>query len=95
MPIGAGTSDGVTYANQFIGAINDLAIFGYALSANQVAAEYSSSGVAPSFIQAPPATLSVNAGGVLTIPASVIGTAPLTYQWSDVSGGSNIISGTT
>ena len=95
MLIGASTSDGVTYGNQYIGAINDVAIFGYALSANQVAAEYSSSGVAPSFSHAPPATLSVNAGGVLTIPASAIGTPPLNYQWSDVSGGTNIISGTS
>jgi hypothetical protein len=93
--IGAGTQDGVTFSNQFIGNINDVAVFGYALSPNQIATEYSSSGVGPSFTQSPPATIAVNGGGVLTIPASVIGTAPISYQWSDVSAGTNIILGTT
>jgi hypothetical protein len=93
--IGAGTQDGITYSNQFIGNINDVAVFGYALSPGQIASEYSAAGVGPSFIQTPPASMAVNGGGALTISASAIGTAPISYQWTDVSAGTNIILGTT
>lgn len=94
MTIGAGTQDGINYTNQFVGSINDVAVFNYALSSSQVAAEYSSSGVGPSFTQVPSTNITVNGGGVLVIPATFIGSTPLSWQWSDVHGGSNIVTGT-
>ncbi|HEX3625845.1 MAG TPA: LamG-like jellyroll fold domain-containing protein [Verrucomicrobiae bacterium] len=93
--IGAGTVDGVNYTNQLIGNLNDVAVFGYALSPGQIATEYSSSGAGPTFVQVPVTNITVNGGGTLTIPASLIGTTPLNYQWSDVSSGTNIVLGTT
>ena len=95
MSIGAGSSDGVNYTNQFIGNINDVAVYNYALSAAQVGAQYTAPGVPPAFVQVPANSYLVNAGATLTIPATVIGTVPVTYQWADVNGGTNVATGST
>ena len=87
--IGAGTADGVNYANQFNGNLNDVALYRSALTASNVAAQYVSTGVPPTFTQPPPATVAVNAGGVLVIPTTAIGTPNITNVWVDE--GSNIM----
>jgi O-glycosyl hydrolase len=50
----------------------------------------------PIFIQQPASgTVSVAAGATLTIPATLTGTPPLGYSWTDVSAGTNMTAGTT
>ena len=95
MTIGAGTSDGINYSNQFNGYINDVAVYNYAMSASQVASNFTAIGVEPLFVQPPPATVSLTAGGTLSIPATAIGSDPLNYTWADVSGGTNVATGST
>jgi len=95
MSFGAGTADGVNYTNQFIGAINDMAVYNYALSASQVGSQYSSGGVPPGFSQPPTNTIVLAPGATLVIPVIAIGSVPLTYQWYDVGGGTNLATGST
>lgn len=97
MTIGAAASDatGTNFAYQFYGNVDDVAVFNYAMTASQVAAQYSASGVPPYFTQPLSATVATNGGGSLVIPAAAIGTEPLDFVWSDVSGGTNVVLGTT
>lgn len=98
MTIGAGTSDGINYTNQFVGSINDVAVYHYALSIGQITAQYSSvsaSGVQPYFIQAPPASLTLAAGSTLVAQSAAAGSTPIGYFWSDVKDGTNVASGVT
>lgn len=96
MTIGAKKSSATTnsYNLQFVGRINDVAIYNYALSSNQVSGQYTAAGVAPYFTQQPPASTNVSEGGILTIPTAVIGTGPISYQWYFFPGG-NPIAGQT
>jgi hypothetical protein len=73
--------------NQFYGYVNDVAIFGYALSPSQVDAQYNAAGVPPYFTQQPPANTNASGNTTLTIPAADSGTAPVTNQWWDATAG--------
>ena len=96
MTIGSRTSTANTNYNlQFLGYINDVAIYNYALTSNQVVAHYTAAGVPPSIVQLPPATASANGGGTLVIPALAIGSTPLSYAWADQNGGTNVATGFT
>ncbi|GEM_PF-964831 len=97
MIIGSRPSNSTTNVNnnQFVGAINDVAVYNYALSASQVVAHYVSAGVPPSFSQVPPAAVTINAGATLTLPAIALGTPGLTNSWFDVNGGTNLLAGTS
>ncbi|HEX3624426.1 MAG TPA: LamG-like jellyroll fold domain-containing protein [Verrucomicrobiae bacterium] len=95
LTIGAGITNNSPdgYTLQFFGNINDVAVYKYALSQNQVGNQFVT-GVnsAPYFSQPPPATFSVGAGGTLIIsPVTAIGTPSVNFQWYDVNG--NVISG--
>jgi len=71
---------------QFAGQICDVAFFTSALTGEEVANLYNQAGVpdvAPVIAQQPPATATVNEGGTITFSAAVLGTLPLSYQWSD------------
>lgn len=94
MTIGAGTADGVNYTYQFLGNLNDVSVFNYALTASNVASQYFSLGYAPTVSPAPQANADVNGGGTLVIPAVALGTPPLGYYWHDESGGTNVAAGT-
>jgi len=68
----------------FIGFISQVAIYGYALSSNQVAAHYATAGIPPSpVVITPPAPL-VNSGQTIELSASISPhvTLPLYWQWS-------------
>ncbi len=96
MSIGSRMSGPSTNFNyQFQGEINDVAVYNYALSAGQIAAQYVQTGVPPSFTQPPVQSVTVNGGGTLTIPVTILGTPSLTNWWSDVSAGTNIVTGMT
>ncbi len=95
MIIGSRQSSATTNNNdQFVGYINDVAVYNYALSASQVLSNYLSAGVAPYISQQPPANVSVSEGGTLSLSATAVGTAPLSYQWQD-SFNSPLVAGQT
>lgn len=97
MNIGAresGDSGQLTNDYQFLGKIDDVAIYNYALSGAQVANHYSSSGIAPVITGLLPSNQVVtNQGSSVTLTVNATGTAPLAYQWTDNTG-ANIPTGT-
>jgi len=87
---------GADAAAQFNGALDDVAIFPYALNANQVNALYHAPGgqnpltfTAP----VPPTNVVWRVNQTLTIPATALGTPPLGYYWTNLTVG-GIVSGT-
>lgn len=75
---------------QWFGSIADVAIYKFALSANQVSNHYWSAGLPPVIATQPPQTVQVSYGGSVDIPVSVAGTGPLSYQWMDDNTGNPI-----
>ena len=82
------TSGSSAYGQQFLGDINDVAIYNYALSSNQVVTHYLAAGIVPRFTLRPPSATTTNEGTTLTIPAQAIGSLPLNSQWYDITSGS-------
>lgn len=86
MTIGAraiSASSNYTSAVQCYAAINDVAVFNYAMTSNQVAAEYLAAGIPAQIIQEPMAGTNILIGATLVVPTEVQGTAPLFCQWFD------------
>ncbi|HEX3720323.1 MAG TPA: DUF2341 domain-containing protein [Verrucomicrobiae bacterium] len=92
MSIGArisGNGDN-NYDNQYFGLVDEVAVYNYALTSNQVAAHYLASGVPPVVTQLLPVgignteTTNVDATASFTVEAT--GTAPLYYFWTGPSG---------
>jgi hypothetical protein len=96
MTIGARASSATSgNNNQFIGYINDVAVFNHALTAGQVAAEYAAvSAAAPFFTTTPPTNSGAGANTTLNIPAMAGGTPPLSYAWTNLTTGATLASGT-
>jgi hypothetical protein len=88
-------SASTNYNFQFLGNVNDVSVYNYALNPSQVLNEYLVSGVPPIFAQTPVASTNASGNGLLAIPAVAYGTGPMTDWWSDVSGGTNILTLTT
>jgi hypothetical protein len=83
---------------QFKGYLNDAAIYGYAMSAGQIASQYVGVGgtIAPYFVPAPAANASAGVNKTLTIPVTAVGTPPIGFVWTNVTtGGSVIATGVT
>jgi hypothetical protein len=76
------SGNGTSYDSQFSGNLDDVAIYNYALSPNQVLAHYTSAGVPPIVVQQP-SDVTTNEGSAATFTVAAIGTAPLSYQWYD------------
>lgn len=92
---GSATAPG---GNQFRGLLNDVAIYKHALTADEIANQYAAVAgpIAPSFIPPlTPASVKATNGNTLTIPASVFGTPPIGYVWTNVTTGTTLASGTT
>jgi hypothetical protein len=82
------------FVDQLINAIVDeVAIYNYALTSNQVVAHYNAAGEPPVILVQPPSTLAVYSGRQATITVVADGALPLAYQWtvngSAVSGATN------
>jgi hypothetical protein len=89
MIIGARPTSATSGAdNQFQGSINDVALYSFALSSNQVVTHYLAAGIGAHLTVQPPASTNVNEGSTLVVPAQAIGTPQLSYQWYDVTSGS-------
>jgi Concanavalin A-like lectin/glucanases superfamily/Immunoglobulin I-set domain len=88
MSIGAKMSTSTSsFDEQFTGFINDVAVFNYALSSNQVANEFAGAGNTPPFFtQPPPTNITIIVGTSLTIPVTAFGTPANTYTWYDPNG---------
>ena len=81
---------GSDYNDQFIGTIDDVALYNYALSSTQVLAHFYASQPAPVFTVQPTNT-TVGEGSTLTLYSSAYGPGTLGYQWfvsTDPSAGS-------
>jgi hypothetical protein len=78
------------YTNQFIGAIDEVAVYNYALTAAQVQNHYLSTGIGPKIGQLSPSSQTADVGGSATFTATVTGTSPITYQWTDPN--NNVVS---
>lgn len=76
--------------NQFIGAIDEVALYNYALTPADVQAHFLSAGIAPVITTVTPSSQTVNSGSSATFTPTVIGTAPLTYDWYDAN--NNLVS---
>lgn len=86
MTIGArqsGNSSPANYDFQFIGKLDEVAIYNRSLSASEVQNHYLASGIAPTITSFNPSSLTTNSGAAATFTATVLGTAPLGYQWTD------------
>jgi hypothetical protein len=68
----------------FIGFISQVAIYGYALSSNQVAAHYATAGIPPSPVVITPSAPLVNSGQSIELSAAISPhvTLPLYWEWS-------------
>jgi hypothetical protein len=76
-----------SYNLNFIGSIDEAAIYGYALSSNQVQNHYLSAGVVPVLTTVPTDT-TASEGGTATFHSKAYGSPVLRYQWYD--GGSSL-----
>jgi hypothetical protein len=76
---------GTQYDNQFLGAIDEVAVYNYALTPAQVAAHYYASGVGPIITSLTPANgnETTNSGATAEFSVTASGTPPLFYQWYD------------
>jgi len=80
--LGAGTSTGTGYNQQYTGPMSDVAFFNYALTADQARQLWNATGQAPLFTL--PTAITVDQGATVVLTATVTaGTAPLSYSWYD------------
>jgi len=97
--IGSGTAiNGGTYTNQFIGWIDQVAIYNKALAASNILAHYDAAGEAPYFSVQPVTNADVSSGANYTLTTVAVGTLPITYQWSVEAAGGGVfvpVSGAT
>lgn len=96
MLIGARPSNSTTNVNdsQFVGWVADVAVYNYALSSNQIVAQYYGADIPAQVITQPTNTLA-DQGGTATFSAGVEGTPVVAMQWYDVNAGSQPIAGQT
>jgi hypothetical protein len=86
----AGSSLTATNDKNWEGKINNVAIYGYALSANQVINHYYAAGIAPSIFVQPASSTNINPGGTVTASVVAHGSSPLSYRWVDANANSPI-----
>ena len=89
----AASSSASTLTDQFVGAIQEVALYNYAMTAAQVANDFAAAGTSQLRLSGPEPQ-AVLAGGSVPLSVSVTGgTPPLSYQWQQ--DGTNIPDGTT
>jgi len=85
MTIGSRQSGAASvYDMNFVGSIDEVAVYNYALTAAQVQNHYFAAGVAPTVLTPTgPTNVSVAEGATITLPSSAYGSPTLRYQWYD------------
>ena len=76
----SGNFSPVTNDSQFLGKIDDLAVYPYALSASKIQAHYIVTGFAPTSAQITPSNITTNQGSSVIFTATAQGTPPLSYH---------------
>lgn len=84
--IGARDSAVAIGGEQFYGFLDDVAIYNYAFTSNDVVMQYDTGGITPFFIHQPITVTNVDAGSTLTVTPSVGGSPTLAYQWYNLNG---------
>ncbi len=84
--IGARQSGATDFNMQFVGVIDDVAVYNYALSPSQVLNHFYAGQYPPVFSYGPTNT-TVNEGGTAIFYSSAYGPGPITYQWYNVTAG--------
>jgi hypothetical protein len=92
--IGARDSAVAIGGEQFNGFLNDVAIYSYAFTSNQIVNQYNIGGIPPFFIHQPAASTNVDGGSTLVITPTIGGSPLLGYQWHDANT-QNLIAGQT
>lgn len=92
--IGARDSAVAIGGQQFYGFLNDVEIYNYAFTSNEVVTQFNIGGIPPFFIHQPAAFTNMDAGTTLIIPVTVGGSPLLSYEWYDVNGGHYLTSQT-
>jgi hypothetical protein len=90
MTIGARQSGAASIFDlNFVGMIDEVAVYNYALTATQVQNHYFAAGVIPTvLVPAAQTNVTVSEGAAVTLPSSAYGSPTLRYQWyDDVLGG--------
>jgi hypothetical protein len=83
----SGGSNPPNYDFQFIGVIDDVSLYNYALSSTQVANHYYAAGAKPSVTQLLPSNqVSADEGQNTSFTVSAVGSTPFAYQWYDNNG---------
>lgn len=83
--IGARDSAVAIGGEQFNGFLDDVAIYNYAFTSNQVVSQYDIGGIPPFFIHEPAGTTNADGGSTLIITPTIGGSPLLSYQWYDAS----------
>ncbi|HTI98108.1 MAG TPA: LamG-like jellyroll fold domain-containing protein [Dongiaceae bacterium] len=73
----------------FKGSMDEVAVFGSVLTADQIKQLYLSANVPPRITLQPPATLNASEGTAITISANAFGSPTLAYQWQ--KNGTNLV----
>jgi hypothetical protein len=81
--IGSAGSTATTFDKNWQGEINDVAIYKFALTANQISNHFFSAGIAPAVLIQPISSTNISAGSSVTLNVVADGTTPLSYQWFD------------
>lgn len=101
VPLMIGARSGSTTnpgGNQFRGLLNDVAVYNYAMTADQVARQYQTvvGPILPYFVPPVPGTnASAAAGATLNIPATAFGTPPIGYVWTNLTTGATVAGSAT
>lgn len=82
MLIGSRPSSSTTNANDFnfVGTIQDVAVYNYALTAQQVVNHYNAGDIPASVVKPPTNAITGELGTAVFTPV-IIGTPPISYQW--------------
>jgi hypothetical protein len=100
LPMGIGARMGGQFTTlnlQFVGNINDVAVFNYALSSSQALSQYLEGAQVPPYCtatSAPPAIATAVVGQPMTIPVTMFGSPVLGYQWVNLGNSAVLASGT-
>lgn len=89
MPLSIGARESannnpVSYDFQFIGAIDDVSLYNYALTGAQVSSHYYAAGTKPMITDLQPTNdVTSDEGQSVSFTVSAVGSMPFTYQWYD------------
>jgi hypothetical protein len=98
--LGARSSTATAYGdNQFEGNLNDVAVYNYPLSAGTIASQYEAAGysITPyvQILTPPPTNVVYLVNSTVTLSATVFGSPPYGYYWTNLTAGGTIASGST